>query len=234
MFAGLSEEHYRGRGSRRTKKRTARRPPLVAIPVRLCGPGGRFTPTHDVAAGPLVPPLDGGSSAVVIAGRTNKKRGRRPAPLHAPVREPQVNRQAPPHRALRFSEAPPPHRGALSVARGVSGGGGWLIHHPSTVDCRTSPRRPSAVAEGREGVRRRCPTARRGTRSSPRQLPAGRVRAEVVPVLVVGVAVVAGDHPGRAGDPLVTGPAIVPRGASTSRPVPATDAMATTSSRANP
>ena len=35
--------------------------------------------------------------------------------------------------------SPPPHRGALSVARGVSGAGDWLIHHPSTVDCLTSP-----------------------------------------------------------------------------------------------
>ncbi len=36
------------------------------------------------------------------------------------------------------SKAPPPHRGALSVADGVSPGVGHLIHHPSTVDCRSS------------------------------------------------------------------------------------------------
>jgi hypothetical protein len=34
--------------------------------------------------------------------------------------------------------SPPPHRGALSVAGQVSGGGGWLIHHPSAVDCLAS------------------------------------------------------------------------------------------------
>ena len=33
---------------------------------------------------------------------------------------------------------PDAHRGALSVACGVSDRGLWLIHHPSTVDCRGS------------------------------------------------------------------------------------------------
>ena len=74
--------------------------------------------------------------------RGNTKRGRRPAPFRVSREESRSSsRRAPPHRALRYllPRAPPPHRGALSVADGVSPGVGHLIYHPSTVDCTASP-----------------------------------------------------------------------------------------------
>jgi hypothetical protein len=53
---------------------------------------------------------------------------------------------------LDFSRPPPPHRGALSVADGVSIGRGHLIYHPSTVDCSASPRpRQSGQTPGSNG-----------------------------------------------------------------------------------
>ena len=45
---------------------------------------------------------------------------------------------------MRLPRSPPPHRGASLGCRCSIGRVGWLIHHPSTVDCRGSlPRRRS-------------------------------------------------------------------------------------------
>src|SRR2546430_2204634 len=75
------------------------------------------------------------------AGFPQDKKGRPPPPppFEPPGGGAEVMSPAPAALSPFLSpRPPPPHRGALSVADGLSPSVGHLIHHPSTVDCRGS------------------------------------------------------------------------------------------------
>jgi hypothetical protein len=109
--------------------------PYICASVRLCGQGGRSALTHGVTARRPLPPHEGG-----YLQATRSRAAARPR-FESPRRKRAAKSSGPAAwRPFVSSEVAPAASGRVSVACQVSGGGGWLIHHPSTVDCLASLR----------------------------------------------------------------------------------------------